>query len=707
MDFINRADSIFGFCLKLEGSFMRFIDFTLILSIIFAGSCQQNERDREFKKECVSKSRTNWWWYCTPNGTIRTDFDRAKNGLDSDGVDRTPPVPGGDLDSQLRGIMDASQNLLLLSWNPAKDDVTESKDLIYQVFYDTSSLGASIDEFNRDGLPVGVAAADMSNQTIENLEEGVVYYINVIVQDEQGNMALYDELEIRFDTIAPSGTITLEDGQVYSKNLAPKISLSQSGEAVKYQLCLDQSFNGSDCLSVARPWQEFSEHPEPYEFQSDGEVSLFVQFQDKRGHISATFGDKLIIDTTPPEDPTDVSVPSRAKDIRVDFVSGKEDYPSHYHVKICANRNCLEDCQISSALTSEDSPALITNQLFGEESVYFACVQGVDLAGNLSAWTASPSTVTFDTSPPSGTVVLNNGEDYSNSSAPSITLTQTGDAVSYQLCEEPFLTETDCESVLRPWDDFTATPLPHDFRAEGLKTLYVQFKDLAGNISATVSDEIQIDLTAPEDPTNVIVPGATYSDFQVSFTPGTELYLNYYSAKVCDDINCSSCVNDTETTGLESPLNIEVDPLTTETPYYVCVQAVDLALNTSNWVPSISSVTYDTTAPSGTIVIEEDKPYTNSQTIAFELTQSENAKEYQLCDDSALQDNNCETVLRSWDQFVRNPPAYNYASDGLKTLYVQFRDEAGNISATTSDSITIDTTPPAIVNNIATASSIR
>jgi hypothetical protein len=120
-----------------------------------------------------------------------------------------------------------------------------------------------------------------------------------------------------------------------------------------------------------------------------------------------------------------------------------------------------------------------------------------------SGW-SDPNNITYDcivldTTPPIGTITFGAGATYwTTNTSPTIGLdVPLVDAVQYQLCLNSADAGVDCTSVARAWDTYTASPNVYNFNGQGIKTLYVQFKDSIGNISATYFDSVIIDSIFP------------------------------------------------------------------------------------------------------------------------------------------------------------------------------------------------------------------
>jgi hypothetical protein len=100
----------------------------------------------------------------------------------------------------------------------------------------------------------------------------------------------------------------------------------------------------------------------------------------------------------------------------------------------------------------------------------------------------------------------------------------------------------------------------------------------------------------------------------------------------------------------------------------------------------------DTTPPTGSIRINSDAPYATTRDISLSLSASDIGSGV-----SAMQFSNDGST---WSGEVPYAQAKAWAltqGDGQKTVYVKFKDAAGNWSQVYSDSIALDMTPPVVV----------
>jgi PKD repeat protein len=101
-------------------------------------------------------------------------------------------------------------------------------------------------------------------------------------------------------------------------------------------------------------------------------------------------------------------------------------------------------------------------------------------------------------------------------------------------------------------------------------------------------------------------------------------------------------------------------------------------------------ITITKTLPTGTISINGDALYTNSRGVTLQLAAPNGFSGVTGMRFSA----DGSTWPGIWTSYGTSAPYTLPAGDGLKTVYVQFQDGSGNISSTSSASITLDTTAP-------------
>lgn len=97
------------------------------------------------------------------------------------------------------------------------------------------------------------------------------------------------------------------------------------------------------------------------------------------------------------------------------------------------------------------------------------------------------------------------------------------------------------------------------------------------------------------------------------------------------------------------------------------------------------TIVLDTTAPTGSISINKGAAYTDSKSVTLTLSAIGAAT---MCF------SNDNSTWSSWESYATSKSWTLVSGDGTKRVYARFKDAAGNVSETYSDTIIYDTTPP-------------
>ena len=101
------------------------------------------------------------------------------------------------------------------------------------------------------------------------------------------------------------------------------------------------------------------------------------------------------------------------------------------------------------------------------------------------------------------------------------------------------------------------------------------------------------------------------------------------------------------------------------------------------------SITLDTTPPSGSILIEGGAVYATSSSVTLNLSATDS-----LSGVADLRFSNNGSSWVAWEPYASTKSWTLDAGDGTKTVYVEYRDNAGNSSSSNNDTIVLDTAPP-------------
>ncbi len=277
-------------------------------------------------------------------------------------------------------------------------------------------------------------------------------------------------------------------------------------------------------------------------------------------------------------------------------------------------------------------------------------------------------TYTIDLLPPTGTMTINAGATSTNNTSVTLTLSCT-DANS---C--PQMKFSNDNIAYSTPETFATTKTWTLTSGDGSKSVYVQFKDNAGNWSVSYSKSILLDTTIP---TTVA-------------TPAGGLYNAAKSVALsCSDGTGSGCNKIYYTTNGSTPTSASTAysvPLSIAATATLKFFAKDKAGN-SEPVKS-ESYTIDTILPTGSLAINGGALSTNNPVVALTLT----CTDANGCSQMMFSHNN--STYTALEPFASSKTWNLTSGDGSKTVYVKFKDNAGNSSAAYYKTVKLDTTIP-------------
>jgi len=105
--------------------------------------------------------------------------------------DETAPVPG---DGGTISIGTVTGTTITLNWTQAIDNLTDQQNLVYQIYYSTSNNINSVSDCISNGNPANSWTQDINTYQLTELSQGVIYYLNVLVKDQNNNVAAYNSI---------------------------------------------------------------------------------------------------------------------------------------------------------------------------------------------------------------------------------------------------------------------------------------------------------------------------------------------------------------------------------------------------------------------------------------------------------------------------------------------------------------------------------
>ncbi|MBI5632250.1 MAG: hypothetical protein HZA15_02080 [Nitrospirae bacterium] len=281
---------------------------------------------------------------------------------------------------------------------------------------------------------------------------------------------------------------------------------------------------------------------------------------------------------------------------------------------------------------------------------------------------------------PTGSVVINSGAATTNSL--DLTLTLSANAPVNAITGMQF-----------SWDNITWLGwVAYDTTAnitmpagpDGTRTIYAQFRDSAGNVSATYMDTILLDRVLPTGSVVINNGAATTSSLAVSLTLSAADSANAVTNMQfsLDNITWLGWVAYAMTANITMPAG----PDGTRTIY---VQFRDAAGNVS--LTYSDSIQYVTSLFTGSVLINSGAAATNVRPVVLTYSATSTAGAVT----QRRQSWNNGATWSGWAAYTTTASSsIPVGADGVKTVSVQYRDSAGNVSATYTDSILLDRVLP-------------
>lgn len=288
-----------------------------------------------------------------------------------------------------------------------------------------------------------------------------------------------------------------------------------------------------------------------------------------------------------------------------------------------------------------------------------------------------------DTTPPTGTIKINNDSQYTTSTSATLSLSAT-DSGSGMGSGSQMQFSNDNTSWSTP-EAYATTKAWTLSSGNGTKTVYVKFKDVAGNWSSPVSDSITLDTVAPQTPTiNPVTSPTTNSSQTLTGTKSTD------ASSIL--VTCSTATVGSVTYPTTTSWSCPLTNLTSGTNT-ITVKAKDAAGNISS--AASASIVYNSVsfpAP----VVTDDGAYTSSTTLlhATWTISTPNIVEYQYSIGSGSAG---ATNVKGWTSTTLKDVQATGLSLAVGTTYyfnVKAKNDQGIWSAVgSSDGITVDKAP--------------
>jgi hypothetical protein len=492
-------------------------------------------------------------------------------------------------------------------------------------------------------------------------------------KDRAENISATSSASIRLDTKPPAGKLSINGGATHVSHISGLVNLEieYDEDAVSMEISNIPAFHNAEPVPVVQSLSGWELEGE------DGPKNVFLRLQDRAGNYSKVLSAGIILDRQAPA--------------QADFsINNNQEWLNNRNRKVVLSLRAEGVTHMMVSNRSDFSGAewvpfvnAASWTLEGEEGIHYIYVKYRDAAGNESE--VMTRSIKSDFTPPRiRKLAINGGDEYTNDAQKNVAIDMEVDDAVAMLISNVVIKDT--ALVRNAWEPYQSAKAWTLEGEDGLKTVYALFRDQAGNISAEVYDRITLDRVPPKDGRISINKGAKWFN-----EPSGKCTLQL-GAQGADEVRLGN---------LPDLSQAAWEPLIAERENWILdlnqsiatvyAQFRDKAGNVSE--TTSASIQVDLVPPHNAGVrINEGQKFTNARERKITLTLSaEQASSMRISRFEHFRDSR-------WEPYATTREISLPEQDGQKTFFVQFADEAGNVSETVSASILLDTTPPELTH---------
>ena len=469
------------------------------------------------------------------------------------------------------------------------------------------------------------------------------------------------------DLAAPSGSVVVESVLGFVGSTAVNLLLSATDDLSGVSE-MRFSNDGTNFTS----WEPFDDTKSwTLAAGSDGDRTVSVQYRDAAGNESGSFTDDVALDTTAPSGTilladgaawtTQALVPVSASATDAGSGSG-----------VAEMRFGTNGTDFGNWEPYSDFALFLLPDADGARTVH---AQFRDLAGNVSTGSIFDG-IGLDRVAPAGSVVVAGGAVFTVSTSVNLALAAT-DATS-GVSQMRFSNDG---VSFGSFANFAASASHTLASPDGTKVVHVQFSDVAGNVSTAVTDGITLDGTAPTAGIviagNAIATASTSVTLTLSSTDSTAGVSQMRFRNGTDPFTAWEAFSTTKSWTLPSG----------DATRFVGVQFNDGAGNVSG--TATDSIFLDQTPPTASVGILNGAAATSDSDVVVDAGWSDN-----LSGVFAIRLSNDGITWSGWLEPQSTVDWTLAPGEGLRSVFLQSRDAALNVSAPVEDQIQVDMTLP-------------
>lgn len=481
-------------------------------------------------------------------------------------------------------------------------------------------------------------------------------------KDEKGNISEVVSDSILMEIMPTAGYININNGAEFCTHPEKKVTIQVAAKHAKYM-----KIGGSPDFSSIE-WQPYKKETEWTLPGEDGLKTVYLKFKSDTETESDLYTDYIELDRTPPQNgkvalsltragrainPTDIYVSLSAEDAVAMQVGLHPEFSVHHLW------DSYSDIGFAFGIGDREGPVTVYARF-------------KDTAGNISE--LYQETIEVDRTKPENTRIYLEDHVYEVNKKDIVVSLDADGVTEMRLNTSPVFDGL-------PWEPYQRKKGWMLDGEDGTKEIYAQFRDAVGNTSRPVGMVVNLDRTAPSEAFVEIK-----EDFCIDKTRVVNLTLRAFGAT---KVRVSQNESFEGATWQRYKSKLRWVLADTDGEQTIYVQYADLANNLSSVVSD--RVILDREPPRGAINIQGGKPLIDTLDVQLSITSEGEPKEMLL--------SNFPTFSPStgWIPFE---PTKNWSlaggRDGVRFVYVRFRDEARNISLTYSDSIKIDRDGPIV-----------
>ena len=499
------------------------------------------------------------------------------------------------------------------------------------------------------------------------------------LRDIAGNISPVESARIILDTTPPQDiTISINNDEKFSGDEKRRVLISIKSPEKDLE---EMIFSNRNDFSDAK-WEKMAGTKKWIldAAGGDGTKTVYAKFKDKAGNESPVCSDDIILDTHPPEQGSvvindnakftkgnKITLKIHAKDAAmVRIVSSGKSETVPYNVK--EGQDYME---IEWNLDSAEGNKVV--------QVYF-----MDEAKNRTT-TIIQDEIIFDRSGPvPPNITINGGNRFTN---------QKDGKVNIRLATR--VNPQTIQLMVSNYMDFHDAK-PQNFRdqinnwqllaeEDGMKTVYAKYIDEAGNHSELAMAKVILDRLPPTINSVKINEGS-------GWTTSVKVNINMDIEDVSHmQFNNTNAISNMEIWEKFDPTKVDWTLIPGDGEKMVYMRFKDESNNISEIITA--NVTLDTKPPTGELTINNGARYVNhtEKMVSIQIT-TEDGKGMQLTNKPDFTDIKLEPLVPLLENWILD------GDDGVKTVFLRLRDEAGNYSNVITASILLDRQPPQELN---------